>query len=942
MRDRVPQLEGFAGLQVVGCLLVRWNVSCSWEGGGCDTRGEGGNKRQGERGRGKGDSASGHRGMRAERPAFRSHPPSHRVGPRLRLRLVVALPLRRSGPAGGRVEFFLVTHLLRLLLLLLLALLHLLILFAVHVDVVPVHILPVQDLKRLDPGEELRTVVSGALRGRLLRHGVALVVQQHQVPARREGLQGGEGREAVARHDELLEVGVALREVVREVGQLVVRYVQLGQLAEGRQGGKGGEAHAGDGRAADAQRFKVDERGEDREVGDGVGGLQSRDLLRLLVVTSELVLEVLLRLAVPVRRVRLQLAARRPLHNPQRHVGPELLLRGAERRPLVEARRHPDRRRARLLRTRRVVRRGRGEPRRVRRELRARRLEGSRVRDPRGHRLHALRREEERLGVLPRQLLQALRHRLLHLLRAALHARHERRVVEDVASAHRRRDGQLADGAGLRVEQLVHRGADGVGVEAVLPAPDEDDLLPPVAVRLRPRTPLLDLRDRGPHVRQVVLPALRDAVSESLEVGLLGDAPARLRHEVQRPAAAGDGPQQALVHVSLRVHPPLRADHALERQLAVEQGEQAVVAERPRVLPVLHPRERGDAVLLRLRDVDGILLLDPRLGPLVLRLVPLVRVDDGVPRDVALRRGQLRRGRVERLHDLLRQLLLRLRCEVHLVHDHGGRARHLVRQEGRHAPRVRGLLPLAHLGHRRALAEEASERGHVDHRHHCVEAGGVRQLLARLLADAGVERLRDRHRLTDAGALDDGVVKGALAGQVEQALHKVAAEGAADAAVLQLDHLLRLPHHLLAVDVHDAQVVHHDGDVPAVLLRQQVVQERGLPGTKEPAKHRHPELPALERDAQLTGHAEHLLCLRLALRHRAVDRLDLALQEATRTGAVRLRLRGDLLQLQLRRQRDADGARAVVQHHDAVRGVRVLAVGVAVHGSERREGGKQQ
>jgi hypothetical protein len=84
--------------------------------------------------------------------------------------------------------------------------------------------------------------------------------------------------------------------------------------------------------------------------------------------------------------------------------------------------------------------------------------------------------------------------------------------------------------------------------------------------------------------------------------------------------------------------------------------------------------------------------------------------------------------------------------------------------------------------------------------------------------------LRHWQRLADARALDHQVVERVLLAEALHSLEQVAAERAADAAVVQLDHLglfmdkLRMLD-LIRVEVDLAHVVHDDGHLQPITLR---------------------------------------------------------------------------------------------------------------------------
>ena len=83
----------------------------------------------------------------------------------------------------------------------------------------------------------------------------------------------------------------------------------------------------------------------------------------------------------------------------------------------------------------------------------------------------------------------------------------------------------------------------------------------------------------------------------------------------------------------------------------------------------------------------------------------------------------------------------------------------------------------------------------------------------------------------------------ALALQVGQYAHQVAAHRAADAAVVHLDDLLvGLGHQQFVVDPGRAELIFDHGDPVAVLFRQDAVEQRGLSRTEKARQHRHRDL----------------------------------------------------------------------------------------------------
>ena len=100
------------------------------------------------------------------------------------------------------------------------------------------------------------------------------------------------------------------------------------------------------------------------------------------------------------------------------------------------------------------------------------------------------------------------------------------------------------------------------------------------------------------------------------------------------------------------------------------------------------------------------------------------------------------------------------------------------------------------------------------------------------------EGLRHRRRVGEAGGLDDDGVELALAPHqpVEDA-HQVAAHGAADAAVVHLEHFLVGADDEVVVDADLAELVDDDGVFLAVRLGQDAVEQRGLAGAEIAGEH---------------------------------------------------------------------------------------------------------
>ena len=116
--------------------------------------------------------------------------------------------------------------------------------------------------------------------------------------------------------------------------------------------------------------------------------------------------------------------------------------------------------------------------------------------------------------------------------------------------------------------------------------------------------------------------------------------------------------------------------------------------------------------------------------------------------------------------------------------------------------------------------------------HHRIEFGLGADLLVH------EEGLRHRRRVGQARRLDDDGVELALSPhQPVDDAHQVAAHGAADAAVVHLEHFLVGVDHQLVVDADFAEFVDDDGVFLAVRLGQNAVEQRGLAGAEIAGEH---------------------------------------------------------------------------------------------------------
>ena len=105
------------------------------------------------------------------------------------------------------------------------------------------------------------------------------------------------------------------------------------------------------------------------------------------------------------------------------------------------------------------------------------------------------------------------------------------------------------------------------------------------------------------------------------------------------------------------------------------------------------------------------------------------------------------------------------------------------------------------------------------------------------------EGLRDRRRVGQAGGLDDDAVE--LVAPLHQPADdadQVAAHGAADAAVVHLEHFLVGVHDKVVVHAKLAELVDHHGVFAAVVLGQDAVEQGGLAGAEIAGEHGHRNL----------------------------------------------------------------------------------------------------
>ena len=125
------------------------------------------------------------------------------------------------------------------------------------------------------------------------------------------------------------------------------------------------------------------------------------------------------------------------------------------------------------------------------------------------------------------------------------------------------------------------------------------------------------------------------------------------------------------------------------------------------------------------------------------------------------------------------------------------------------------------------VAQALGEPLGVGDRHHRVEP---RRLFHVLVNEEG---LRHRRRIGEPGRLDDDRVEPAFAlHQTLDDADKVAAHGAADAAVVHLEHFFVRADDEFVVDADLAELVDHDRVALAVRLAQNAVEQRCLAGAE--------------------------------------------------------------------------------------------------------------
>ena len=135
----------------------------------------------------------------------------------------------------------------------------------------------------------------------------------------------------------------------------------------------------------------------------------------------------------------------------------------------------------------------------------------------------------------------------------------------------------------------------------------------------------------------------------------------------------------------------------------------------------------------------------------------------------------------------------------------------------------------------------------VGNRHHGIETR------TRLHIVVNEEGLRDRCRVRETGRLHDDRVE--LAAPFHQTLDdadEIAANGAADATVVHLEHFLIGAHDEVVVDANLAEFVHDNRELKPVLLAQDTIEQGRLAGT---------QIAGENGDGDLVGHVvSHFRC----------------------------------------------------------------------------------
>ena len=100
------------------------------------------------------------------------------------------------------------------------------------------------------------------------------------------------------------------------------------------------------------------------------------------------------------------------------------------------------------------------------------------------------------------------------------------------------------------------------------------------------------------------------------------------------------------------------------------------------------------------------------------------------------------------------------------------------------------------------------------------------------------KRVGNRTRIGEAGGLDQYVIEAfLLLEQIGEALDQVTAHAAAEAAVVEFDHLLVHADHELVVDAQRTEFIDDDRAFVAVGLAEEMVEQGRLAGAEEAGEH---------------------------------------------------------------------------------------------------------
>ena len=98
--------------------------------------------------------------------------------------------------------------------------------------------------------------------------------------------------------------------------------------------------------------------------------------------------------------------------------------------------------------------------------------------------------------------------------------------------------------------------------------------------------------------------------------------------------------------------------------------------------------------------------------------------------------------------------------------------------------------------------------------------------------------LRDRTGVGDAGGFDEQIVEATFFEEILHAFHEILADGAAKAAVAKFQDIILGSFDERAVDPDLADFIDDDSKLVAVLLLEDVVQQRGFPGAEKASQDR--------------------------------------------------------------------------------------------------------